>query len=173
MLFKKIRLLDDELLEQVAVLLTNAGREHKMLSVATIAVALEQSTRTVSRCLHSLRELGLATADRDRAGGWGATSDLMESWRYSRNPRLFSQRVAEGFDACIVCGSPNKAIVRFCTFCGLEVRNSTDSIDAGRKLRQEEAAVRSHVAATPNYDDADDGVASELTKKPAIYLVPK
>jgi hypothetical protein len=49
--------------------------------------------------------------------------------------------------------------VRFCTFCGLEVRNSTDSIEAGRKLRQEEAAVRSHIA-SPNDDDADLNLAS-------------
>ena len=180
MLFKKIRLLDsdDELLEQVAVLLANAGRQYRMLPVVAIAVALGSPPSTISRCLRSLRECGLATAERDRPAVWGATSDLMESWRFSRHPRLYlrrphegfdlmeslrfsrhpwlyPRRPHEGFDPCTVCGSPNKAIVRFCTFCGLEVGSSTGSIEAGRKLRQEEAQAESNVGAVTPPDDFD------------------
>ena len=49
MLFKKIRLLDsdDELLEHVAVLLANAGRQYRMLPVVAIAVALGRPQSTI------------------------------------------------------------------------------------------------------------------------------
>lgn len=150
MLIKKVPLLDgtDFYWETIAVLLANAGQQDRTLSTAAIGDVLGFSRSSLWDSLHKLRRLGLVTKEGERPVRWKATANLMGHWRDSGCPGLRPRAaVAGGFDVCPFCQNPNTTLVRFCTFCGLEVQSGRASATAAAKLELVELHARNEETA--------------------------
>lgn len=131
--------------QDVATLIANHSTRRRSISTGTLAIALYQSPSRISNALQLLVELELiGTSSRSPGRGWHATAGLMAAWDSCSRPTITppAGEAPEGFERCPVCANSNGAAVRFCTFCGTQMKRNRESARAARDLRASERAAR-------------------------------
>lgn len=124
--------------QDVATLIANHSTRRRSISTGTLAIALNQSPSRISDALQLLAELDLiGTSSRSPGRGWHATAGLMAAWDGCSRPTITPPAgdAPEGFERCPLCANSNGAAVRFCTFCGTQMKRNRESARAARDLR--------------------------------------
>ena len=134
---------NDPIGQAVATLIANFSMRRMPISTATLAIALNQPSVNISNALEALVRLGFVdTLPHSPGHGWCATAALMAAWDSQLRPTIPPQtpKTAIGFERCKVCASPNRTVVRHCTYCGVQMKGNRESAQAASEMRASERA---------------------------------